>query len=184
MAIDIDPHKVNFAERNTGVYKVRDKSDFFVGDFFSLHKLTGDVVFLAPSTMKPENGDSFSIYQHIAPDLQKLVEHALTISQDLCIKLPAYTSLDEVAAMLARVYKKSPRYIDSSTAHQLTTCSSYVGQNFHINIEQVVLNEVNDCIVVYLGRCAEVTSITVVTSIDAIQHRSTCTKPMSTSTRS
>lgn len=49
IAIDIDPTKIELAKHNASVYKVADRIEFIVGDFFQLApSLKADVVFLSP----------------------------------------------------------------------------------------------------------------------------------------
>lgn len=48
IAIDIDPKKIEMAQKNAAVYGVLDKIQFVVGDFLELaSSLRGDVVFLS-----------------------------------------------------------------------------------------------------------------------------------------
>ncbi|KAM1312823.1 hypothetical protein ACFX2F_016932 [Malus domestica] len=49
IAIDIDPTKIDYAQRNAAIYGVDDRIDFITGDFFRLApKLKADTVFLSP----------------------------------------------------------------------------------------------------------------------------------------
>ena len=108
MGVEIDPHKLKKAKHNANIYNVEDAIEFVNADFFRMRKLRADVVFLAPSELAVNKDQKFSVEKHLSPSLPQLVRHSLKISDALCIKLPPYTCIDELAAMFADIYIENP----------------------------------------------------------------------------
>lgn len=91
IAIDIDVNKINFARHNAKIYKVADRIEFIVGDFFQLAKtLKGDVVFLSPPWGGPEylNRSTYDLECLQPRPLTALMEAARKITQNVCLFLP------------------------------------------------------------------------------------------------
>ncbi|KAB0796146.1 hypothetical protein PPYR_10207 [Photinus pyralis] len=91
IAIDIDVNKINFAKHNAEIYKVADRIEFIVGDFFQLAKsLKGDVVFLSPPWGGPEylNRSTYDL-EYLQPrPLTALMEAVRKVTQNVCLFLP------------------------------------------------------------------------------------------------
>ena len=85
------------------------KIDFVQASFLRMNKLKSDVVFLAPTELKRQPNEEFSVFLHIRQDLQQVIEHALTIAPNVCIKLPCYTNPDEIGRIFARIYSSNPK---------------------------------------------------------------------------
>ena len=96
------------AKHNANVYGVGDTIEFINGNFFALKKLKADVVFLAPSELPVEQNQKFSLESHLSPSLPQLIRHSLKLASSLCIKLPPYTCVDELAAIFSDIYHENP----------------------------------------------------------------------------
>lgn len=109
MAIEADAQKIKEARNNARVYDVEHKIDFVQARFLQMRKLKADVVFLAPTELKHQPHEQFSVFLHICEDIQKIIEHALDVAPNICIKLPCYTNPKEVGALFARIYSNNPK---------------------------------------------------------------------------
>jgi 23S rRNA G2445 N2-methylase RlmL len=99
IGIDIDPNKTRQAKENAEIYEVEHKIDFLTANFLKMKNLSGEIVFLNPSTVG-YNGSlmPFSMKENLKPELSSLLGKSLQISSCVCLKLPKEVSMDELVA--------------------------------------------------------------------------------------
>lgn len=102
IAIDIDPKKIQLAERNARVYGVAHKIQFIVGDLFTLAPtLKADVVFMSPPWGGPEYlyQDRYSIEtmcgNHIGGGYS-IFDKVKSIAPSIAFHMPKTTNIYEV----------------------------------------------------------------------------------------
>ena len=102
IAIDIDPKKIQLAKHNATIYKVADRIEFIIGDFFKIApSLKADVVFLSPPWGGPNYLDQemISLQNIMEPQGGRcLFQTAKLISEHIAFYLPRNTNVDEVGA--------------------------------------------------------------------------------------
>lgn len=102
IAIDIDPKKIQLAKHNATIYKVADRIEFIVGDFFKIApSLKADVVFLSPPWGGPNylEQKSTSLRNIVEPHGGKyLFQTSKLISNHIAFYLPRNTNVHEVSA--------------------------------------------------------------------------------------
>lgn len=110
MGIEIEPQKMRFAKHNASIYHVENSIDYIHADFFTLHTLKADVVFLAPTEVQPKEGDKLTFEQRFCPNLGDLIRHSLKIAKSLCIQLPPLINPDELASVFCKIFNENPEY--------------------------------------------------------------------------
>ena len=95
------------AKQIVEIYQSQDRIDLLHADFFSLRKIKGDVVFLAPAFNKLDYSN-FSIKKHLQPNLSRLISQSLNMADSLCVMLPPITDLEEVAALFCDIFNENP----------------------------------------------------------------------------
>ncbi len=99
IGIDIDPKKTKLAKENAQIYEVDHKIDFITADFLKMKNLSGEIVFINPSTVGYNSSSlPFSMKDNLKPDLSSLLGKSLQISSCVCMKLPKEVSMDELVA--------------------------------------------------------------------------------------
>lgn len=97
IGIDIDPLKTLAAKQNAEIYDVGHKIDFITADFFKMKNLSGEIVFLNPSTVGYNSSSRpFSIKDNLKPDLGSLLGKSLQICPCVCMKLPKEVALEDL----------------------------------------------------------------------------------------
>lgn len=97
IGIDIDPKKTQLAHKNAEIYEVDQKIDFITADFLKMKNLSGEIVFINPSTVGHNSSSQpFSIKNNLKPDLSQLLGKSLQISSCVCMKLPKDVALEDL----------------------------------------------------------------------------------------
>jgi len=130
IGIEVDVTKIKQARNNVLNYRMHDRVDLVNANFLSLNKIKADVVFLAPSlTSIFEITGPFSIEKNLAENLLQLIHHSLTVAESVCIMLPPYTDLEEVASLFCSIFNENPnKYTNINYTLQLDLL--YIGESF------------------------------------------------------
>lgn len=104
IAIDIDPKKIEMARHNAKIYKVEDKIDFIVGNYFDvIEGIKADIVFLSPPWGGPSYMKHDTIYdleQSLLPvSASKLLETTRKVTKDIVLYLPRNSNTKQLATL-------------------------------------------------------------------------------------
>ena len=114
-AIDISPSKLRMAQHNASLYACKDNITFIESDFLTT-AVKSDFVFLSP----PWGGSAykadvhFSLKKWITPDIEEIIQHALSLSRNLVFYLPRNTPVTELVEYLVKHDEKAIRENDST----------------------------------------------------------------------
>lgn len=143
IAIDIDPQKIELAKHNAAIYKVADRIEFIVGDFFELAPtLKADVVFLSPPWGGPDynRSNSFPLNKILKPyGGELLYQVARNISEHVAYYLPRNVNVDQVSMFGHVLHCRGTRCVTPSKRHIVAPNlkSTSIPKNFECEIEKL-----------------------------------------------
>ena len=83
---------------------IEHKIEFIQADFLTMRNLRADAVFLNPPVNQLQEKQAFSVLGYPKLKIQKLIEHSISIAENVCIKLPYNTQTEEVGVLFARIF--------------------------------------------------------------------------------
>jgi 16S rRNA G966 N2-methylase RsmD len=108
-----DEKKLNMALNNFNVYKVKSKIDIlranFVESFLEVKPV--DIIFLYPNyeTFNLTQNDKFCLFNNIFPDLRKILDAAMGITENMIIILPKTVEIEELALLFSDFFESYQR---------------------------------------------------------------------------
>lgn len=141
--MDTDMEKILTAKSLAEMDKVSHKIDFMNVEFLKTQNIKADIVFLEPADVrKALDGQGFSIFEDLMPDIEEIVKKAIEMSNGhIVLKLPADTSLEEISKLF-----------------DLTVDENSIGlKRYCIDIEEIINNNQEvEHLIVYFGDCSSV----------------------------
>lgn len=110
-----DEKKLNMAANNFNVYKVKSKIDLmhyhFVESFMGLKPVV-DLVFLYPNydSFNITQNDKFCLFSNIFPDIKKILDAAMSITENIILILPKTLEIEELALLLSDFFESYQRF--------------------------------------------------------------------------
>ena len=115
ISMEKDEKKLNMASHNFNVYKVKSRIDLmhypFVESFMGLKPVV-DLVFLYPNydSFNLTQNDKFCLFSNVFPDIRKILDAAMSITENIILILPKTLEIEELALLLSDFFESYQRF--------------------------------------------------------------------------